>query len=93
MAELSGAWYDDQTHQLLTVIDRRDESTLITMDLALTPAVSLSPARAVRVERALAQRTMDLEGVARAAACGVDCVSVGALTHSAPTLDLGLDLD
>jgi nicotinate-nucleotide pyrophosphorylase len=36
---------------------------------------------------------MDIEGVARAAACGVDCVSVGALTHSAPALDLALDLD
>ena len=36
---------------------------------------------------------MDLEGVARAAGCGVDCVSVGALTHSSPALDLALDLD
>jgi nicotinate-nucleotide pyrophosphorylase (carboxylating) len=36
---------------------------------------------------------MDLDGVARAAACGVDYVSVGALTHSAPALDLALDLD
>ena len=36
---------------------------------------------------------MDLGGVARAAACGVDYVSVGALTHSAPALDLALDLD
>jgi len=36
---------------------------------------------------------MDLTGVARAAACGVDFVSVGALTHSAPALDLALDLD
>ena len=30
---------------------------------------------------------------ARAAACGVDYVSVGALTHSAPALDLALDLE
>ena len=36
---------------------------------------------------------MDLDGVARAAACGVDYVSVGALTHSAPALDLALDLE
>jgi nicotinate-nucleotide pyrophosphorylase (carboxylating) len=36
---------------------------------------------------------MDLARAREAAACGVDAVSVGALTHSAPTLDLGLDLD
>ncbi len=36
---------------------------------------------------------MDLERAAAAAACGVDAVSVGALTHSAPTLDIGLDID
>ncbi len=35
---------------------------------------------------------MDLAGVARAAACGVDYVSVGALTHSSPALDLALDI-
>jgi nicotinate-nucleotide pyrophosphorylase (carboxylating) len=36
---------------------------------------------------------MTLERVRRAAACGVDAVSVGALTHSAPALDLGLDIE
>jgi nicotinate-nucleotide pyrophosphorylase (carboxylating) len=36
---------------------------------------------------------MDLARAREAAACGVDAVSVGALTHSAPILDLGLDLD
>ena len=36
---------------------------------------------------------MTLEGARAAAACGVDAVSVGALTHSAPALDLGLDID
>jgi nicotinate-nucleotide pyrophosphorylase (carboxylating) len=36
---------------------------------------------------------MDLERAAAAAACGVDAVSIGALTHSAPTLDIGLDID
>ncbi len=34
-----------------------------------------------------------LANVAAYAATGVDLVSVGALTHSAPALDLGLDLD
>ena len=36
---------------------------------------------------------MMLEGARAAAATGVDAVSVGALTHSAPALDLGLDID
>lgn len=35
---------------------------------------------------------MTLDGARAAAACGVDAVSVGALTHSAPALDLGLDI-
>lgn len=36
---------------------------------------------------------MDLAGAAAAAAAGVDAISVGRLTHSAPTLDIGLDID
>jgi nicotinate-nucleotide pyrophosphorylase (carboxylating) len=34
-----------------------------------------------------------LETVAAYAAAGADLVSVGALTHSAPVLDIALDLD
>jgi nicotinate-nucleotide pyrophosphorylase (carboxylating) len=33
-----------------------------------------------------------LDTVAAIAASGVDMISVGALTHSAPVLDLGLDI-
>jgi nicotinate-nucleotide pyrophosphorylase (carboxylating) len=33
-----------------------------------------------------------LDTIASYAAAGPDCISVGALTHSAPVLDLGLDL-
>lgn len=33
-----------------------------------------------------------LERVAAVAACGVDIISVGALTHSAPAMDIGLDI-
>jgi nicotinate-nucleotide pyrophosphorylase (carboxylating) len=51
-------------------------------------AVALAAGRA-RLE---ASGRMDLERAAEAARCGVDAVSVGALTHSAPALDLGLDL-
>ena len=36
---------------------------------------------------------MTLEGARAAAATGVNAVSVGALTHSAPALDLGLDIE
>lgn len=35
---------------------------------------------------------VSLENIARIAASGVERISVGALTHSAPSLDLGLDL-
>lgn len=35
---------------------------------------------------------MDLERAAQAAGAGVDAISVGALTHSAPVLDIGLDI-
>ena len=34
-----------------------------------------------------------LETVASYAAAGADLISVGALTHSAPVLDIGLDLE
>jgi nicotinate-nucleotide pyrophosphorylase (carboxylating) len=51
---------------------------------------------AVRINRGKtkleASGRMDLERAAAAAACGVDAISVGALTHSAPVLDLGLDM-
>ncbi|MEQ1896113.1 MAG: esterase-like activity of phytase family protein [Vicinamibacterales bacterium] len=86
IAELSGAWYDERTRELLTVIDRRDQSTLITMELSVAPEVSLRPTRAVRVERALANRTMDLEGVAPARDGHVFISSEGeAVNPEAPT--------
>jgi nicotinate-nucleotide pyrophosphorylase (carboxylating) len=36
---------------------------------------------------------VDLDTVRAIAETGVDVISVGALTHSAPALDLGLDID
>jgi len=48
-----------------------------------------SPARGVLVE---ASGGISLETAPRFAAAGVDIISVGALTHSAPILDLALDL-
>jgi nicotinate-nucleotide pyrophosphorylase (carboxylating) len=34
-----------------------------------------------------------LETIAGYSAAGVDCISVGGLTNSAPVLDIGLDID
>ena len=53
----------------------------------LREAVALVAGRA----RTEASGGMSLEGARAAGAAGVDAVSVGALTHSAPALDLGLD--
>jgi nicotinate-nucleotide pyrophosphorylase (carboxylating) len=36
---------------------------------------------------------VSLETIGALAATGVDLISVGALTHSAPVLDIGLDID
>ncbi|WP_217913020.1 carboxylating nicotinate-nucleotide diphosphorylase [Miltoncostaea marina] len=55
----------------------------------LRAAVALAAGRA-KLE---ASGGMTLEGARAAAAAGVDAVSVGALTHSAAALDLGLDIE
>jgi nicotinate-nucleotide pyrophosphorylase (carboxylating) len=62
------------------------------MDLATTRrAVGLARARGgVRLE---ASGGLSLENAAAVAATGVDYLAVGALTHSAPILDIGLDLE
>jgi nicotinate-nucleotide pyrophosphorylase (carboxylating) len=51
-------------------------------------AVEMTAGRA-RLE---ASGGMTLEGAVAAAKAGVDCISVGALTHSAPALDLSLEV-
>lgn len=63
------------------LLDNMDPATM-------REAVAITAGRA-RLE---ASGGMTLDGARRAAACGVDAVSVGALTHSAPVLDLGLDI-
>jgi len=40
-----------------------------------------------------ASGNMTLERIADVAACGVDCISVGALTHSPKALDISLKFD
>ncbi|MHA7874271.1 carboxylating nicotinate-nucleotide diphosphorylase [Roseivivax sp.] len=54
----------------------------------LRAAVAMTHGR-LRLE---ASGSMRLDRIAEVAATGVDYISVGALTHSAPTLDLGLDI-
>jgi nicotinate-nucleotide pyrophosphorylase (carboxylating) len=52
-------------------------------------AVGLAAGRGVRLE---ASGGLRLENARAVAETGVDYLAVGALTHSAPVLDLGLDL-
>jgi nicotinate-nucleotide pyrophosphorylase (carboxylating) len=59
-------------------------------DLADTvSAVEMARGTGVRLE---ASGGLDLSRAADVAATGVDFLAVGALTHSAPVLDLGFDL-
>ena len=51
--------------------------------------VAYGHARGVRLE---ASGGLTLERAAEVAATGVDFISVGALTHSSPVLDIGLDI-
>ncbi len=77
----------DQLEQALTVgvesvlLDNMNPETLST-------AVKMVGNRAITE----ASGGITLETAAEIAATGVDCLSVGALTHSAPCLDVGLDV-
>ena len=66
IAGLSGAWYDDASRVLFVASDLRDRPALLMMDVEVAPVVRLVPRGFTRVERAVAQRTLDLEGVAPA---------------------------
>jgi nicotinate-nucleotide pyrophosphorylase (carboxylating) len=55
----------------------------------MTEAVRMRGDRAVQFE---ASGGVTLQTVAAIAATGVDFISIGALTHSAPALDFSLDL-
>ncbi len=83
----------DQLRAVLTVVG----VDIVLLD-NLTPG-ELAAAVAVRDAAGLRGRVLleasggvTLENVAAVAASGVDRISVGALTHSAPSLDIGLDL-
>jgi len=74
-----------------------DEALDAGADLVLVDNMSLDDvAEAVRRARARGARVeasggISLANVAGVAACGVDYVALGSLTHSAPALDIGLD--
>lgn len=80
----------DRLDQLDEALDAGAESILLdNFSLAeLRQAVMRCRGRAVTLE---ASGRIDLNTVADVAATGVGVISVGALTHSAPCLDLGLD--
>ncbi|HLS59322.1 MAG TPA: nicotinate-nucleotide diphosphorylase (carboxylating), partial [Paracoccaceae bacterium] len=80
----------DRMDQLETVlaIGGADVVLLDNMETAmLREAVKLVGGRMITE----ASGNMTLERIAEVAATGVDYISSGALTHSAPVLDLGLD--
>ena len=81
----------DRLDQVPEALEAGADSVLIdNMDAAtMRKAVDLARGKAI-VE---ASGGMTLERVAETAAAGVDVISVGALTHSAPALDVALDFD
>jgi len=82
----------DTLNQLREVLDTglADAVLLDNMDIAtLTEAVQLAQGRVVLE----ASGGVTLGSIAKVAATGVDDISSGALTHSAPNFDVALDID
>ena len=82
----------DSLEQLAEVLPMRPDIVLLDnmSTEQLTNAVSMRDNAAVDVELE-ASGGINLTTIKAVAATGVDRISVGALTHSAPNLDLGLD--
>ena len=80
----------DRLDQLAEVLDEGG-ADVVMLDNMSTP--DLAKAVAIANGRATleASGNMALGRIAEVASTGVDYISVGALTHSAPVLDLGLD--
>lgn len=81
-------------------LDQVTEAIAAGADLVLVDNMSPDEVRACVAARGESRRPLlevsggvTLETVAAYAATGADLISVGALTHSAPALDLGLDVD
>ena len=80
----------------MDTLDQFDEALAFAPDVILLDNFTLPDlAEAVRRcqgrVRLEASGGVSLDTVAAIAATGVDAISVGALTHSAPVLDIGLD--
>ena len=81
----------DRLEQVADALEAGADSILLdNMDAqAMRQAVELARGKAILE----ASGGMTLERVAETAAAGVEVISVGALTHSAPALDVALDFD
>jgi nicotinate-nucleotide pyrophosphorylase (carboxylating) len=82
----------------VTNLDEIDEALQLDPDALLLDNMDVSLLRAAVREVAgrvvtEASGGVNLDTVGAIAATGVDLISVGALTHSAPVLDIGLDFD
>jgi nicotinate-nucleotide pyrophosphorylase (carboxylating) len=82
LVQLDEALAAGATVVLLDNFDLADTATAVRRTRAVAPSVALESSGGLTLDRAAA-----------VAATGVDFLAVGALTHSAPALDLGLDLD
>ena len=80
----------DRLDQLAEVLEI-GVADVVLLDNMTTP--QLAEAVAMNAGRLVleASGNMSLPRIAEVAATGVDYISVGALTHSAPVVDLGLD--
>jgi nicotinate-nucleotide pyrophosphorylase (carboxylating) len=82
----------------VTTLDEVDEALQLDPDALLLDNMDIGALRAAVREVAGRVTTeasggVNLESVRAIAETGVDLISVGALTHSAPVLDIGLDFD
>ena len=80
----------DRLDQLAEVLDEGGADVVL-LDNMDTPTLREAVAMAAERITLEASGNMRLERIAEVAATGVDYISSGALTHSAQTLDLGLD--
>jgi len=81
----------DTLDQVAEAVDAGAELILLdNMDVATTAAAVRLVAGRARTE---ASGGLTLDNAAEVARTGVDFLAVGALTHSAPALDIGLDLE
>ncbi len=97
-AAVRAAWPELAVEVEADTVDQVREAISAGADLILLDNMS-SPdlRRAVQLAKAAGVRTeasggLSLQCAAEVAATGVDFISVGALTHSAPVLDIGVDL-